>query len=99
MPAQTRKTDCCTGHDQCPPRPLAEGSPNVFKNGLPAGRAEIDHYALHGCKDHLPHTGVIVGGSKTVIINGYHAGEVGNTVSCGSSVKEGSPNIFLDEKF
>lgn len=98
MPAQTRKTDNCTGHDACPPRPLASGSDNVIVNGLLAGRVSVDNYALHGCIDHAPHSGVIVGGSPTVFINGYNAGEVGNGVSCGSSVMEGSPNVFLDEK-
>ena len=29
MPAQTRVGDNDTGHDACPPRPLAEGSPDV----------------------------------------------------------------------
>ena len=47
MPAATRLNDNCTGHDACPPVPLAEGSPNVFTNGRPAGRRG-DHYASHG---------------------------------------------------
>ena len=38
MPAATRQSDCCTGHDACPPVPLVECSPNVIINGLGAGR-------------------------------------------------------------
>ena len=38
MPQATRIEDNCSGHDACPPRPLIEGSPNVFTNGRNAGR-------------------------------------------------------------
>ena len=51
MPAATRQSDCCTGHDACPPVPLVECSPNVIINGLGAGRVG-DHYAAHGCVAH-----------------------------------------------
>lgn len=38
MPAVTRVGDNNTGHDACPPTALSSGSPNVFVNGIPAGR-------------------------------------------------------------
>lgn len=38
MPLSTRITDNCSGHDSCAPRPLIEGSPNCYINGLNAGR-------------------------------------------------------------
>ena len=94
MPAQTRIGDNDTGHDACPPRPLAEGSPNVFANGIACGRVG-DSYALHGCPAHAPHSGVIAGGSSTVFINGIPAGRIGDPVSCGGSVAVGSPNVFV----
>lgn len=90
----TRIGDVCTGHDACPPRPLVEGSPNVFINGKPAGRVG-DLYAAHGCLIHPPHTGVIAQGSSTVFINGKPAGRVGDPVSCGSAVAQGSPDVFV----
>lgn len=96
MPAQTRLGDNCTGHDSCPPRPLATGSPNVFMNGKAAGRVSIDNYALHGCPDHTPHSAVITTGSPNVFINGYPAGRIGDPVSCGGSVAEGSPNVIIN---
>lgn len=95
MPAQTRLGDCCTGHDACPPRPLATGSPDVIVNGQPAGRVSIDTFADHGCPDHAPHSGVISAGSSNTFINGYAAGRIGDPVSCGGSVRDGSPNVFV----
>ena len=94
MPAQTREGDNCTGHDACPPRPLAGGSPNVIVNGRRAGRVSADSYALHGCVDHAPHSAVIASGSDKVRINGYQAGRVSDSVSCGGSVAAGSPNVI-----
>lgn len=94
MPAQTRVGDNDTGHDACPPRPLAEGSPDVFINGIPAGRVG-DAYAPHGCPVHAPHSGVIASGSGTVFINGQAAGRIGDPVSCGGSVAEGSSNVII----
>lgn len=95
MPAATRQGDTCTGHDACPSRPLAKGSPNVFFNGQPAGRVSTDHYAAHGCIVHAPHSAVVLSGSSTVFINGCPAARVGDPVSCGGSVRQGSPNIFI----
>lgn len=94
MPQATRLNDNCTGHDACPPRPLIEGSPNVFTNGRNQGRVG-DSYTLHGCIEHPPHGGVIASGSKTVFVNGKQAGRIGDPVSCGSSVAEGSPNVII----
>ncbi len=97
MPAQTRIGDLNTGHDLCPPISLAVGSPDVFINGLPAGRVG-DSYNVHSCPSHLPHAGVIAAGSPTVFINGIPAGRIGDSVSCGGSVMQGSPNMFNDDK-
>ena len=94
MPAQTRVGDNDTGHDACPPRPLAEGSPDVYINGIPAGRVG-DAYVAHGCPAHPPHTGVITSGSGTVFINGRAAGRIGDPVARGGSVAGGSPNVFV----
>ena len=96
MFAQTRVGDNDTGHDACPPRPLAEGRPDVYINGIPAGRVG-DSYTSHGCPAHPPHTGVVASGSGTVFINGRAAGRIGDPVSCGSSVAVGSPNVFVGE--
>lgn len=94
MPAQTRIGDNNTGHDACPAVPLVEGSPNVFINGIPAGRVG-DHYQTHSCVVHGPHQDYIAQGSSTVFINGIPAGRIGDPVIIGGSVAEGSPNVFV----
>ena len=95
MPALTRQGDNCTGHDACPPRPLATGSPNVIVNDKGAGRVSADIYAAHGCDAHAPHSAVIASGSSNTFINGFPAGRVDDPVSCGGNVAEGSPNVFV----
>lgn len=93
MPAVTRVGDNDTGHDACPPRPLATGSPNVFTNSIPTGRVS-DSYVPHGCVVHAPHSGVIASGSSTVYVNSLQIGRIGDPVSCGGSVAVGSGNVF-----
>lgn len=94
MPQATRMGDSDTGHDDCPPRNLIEGSPNVFINGKNAGRIG-DSYGLHKCDIHLPHVGFIASGSDTVYINGKGAGRIGDAVSCGGTVAESSPDVYI----
>lgn len=94
MSAVTREGDMNTGHGTHPPVPLITGSPNVFINGLPCGR-QTDTYSLH--VDPLgvsPHTGHISKGSSTVFVNGLPIARVGDSVSCGGTVAQGSPNVF-----
>lgn len=94
MPPATRVGDSDTGHDACPGRPLAAGSPNVFTNYIPQGRVG-DPYVTHSCPIHPPHSGVIASGSSTVLVNGRQAGRIGDPVSCGGSVAVGSGNVFI----
>ena len=94
MPAATRQSDCCTGHDACPPVPLVEHSPDVNINGRGAGRVG-DHYAAHGCVTHPGHRDMIAVGSSTVSINGRPAGRVKDTVSIGGKVLEGSGDVRI----
>lgn len=94
MPAATRQGDNCTGHDACSPVPLVSFSPNVIINGKGAGR-QTDQYSTHGCVTHPGHQDVIVGGSSKVVINGLPAARVGDSVSLGGAVQDGSPNVII----
>ena len=94
MPAATRQNDNCTGHDACPPVPLVTFSPNVNINGLGAGR-QTDLCSPHGCVAHPGHQDVIVAGSSKVYINGLPAARVGDAVSIGGAVQDGSPNVII----
>jgi len=92
MPAVCRLGDQGTGHGCYPARPNDQGSPNVFVNGLPVHR-QGDHWEDHCCGP-ICHDGVLSQGSSTVFVNGKPIGRVGDPISCGSSVAEGSPNVF-----
>jgi len=94
MPAATRKSDCCTGHDACPPVPLVGCSPDVIINGRGAGRVG-DSYAPHGCLAHPSHADRIASGSSTVFINGISAGRIGDAVSLAGAVRDGSGDVFI----
>ncbi|ASL27353.1 PAAR domain-containing protein [Azotobacter chroococcum] len=92
MPAVTRLGDQCTGHGAFPPRPSVSASPNVFVNGIAAHR-QGDAWDIH-CDPSSCHAGVLAQGSATVFANGLPLGRIGDPVDCGSSVAEGSPDVF-----
>lgn len=93
MPAVTRLGDNCTGHGCWSPRPNIEASPNVFANFLPVHR-QSDGWSVHCC--FTCHAGVLASGSPNVWANGLQVGRIGDPVSCGSFVAEGSPNVFAN---
>jgi uncharacterized Zn-binding protein involved in type VI secretion len=93
MPAVTRKGDLCTGHGCFPPRASTGGSGNVYVNGVPVHR-QGDSWALHGCNVCPPHGGALAVGSATVFANGKQLGRIGDPVDCGSSVGNGSGDVF-----
>ena len=91
MPAVTRLADRCTGHGGFPPRPNDQGSPNVFVNGIPVHR-QGDHWTTH-CKSGC-HDGILQTGSGKVFVNGKAIARIGDPITCGSVVAEGSDNVF-----
>lgn len=79
---------------------VAEGSPNVFVNGIPFTRVGPDKTAGH-CWSAT----VLLVGSPTVNVNGDPAGAVGSTIfhgGCpntdphGGTVDIGSPDVNVD---
>ena len=94
MPAVTRLGDKCTGHSSFPPRPSTSASPNVYVNGVAVHR-QGDSWAPHGSPSPIPpHGGTLSAGSGTVYVNGKQCGRVGDPVSCGSAVAQGSRNVI-----
>ena len=92
MPSVTRLGDICTGHGCFPPRPSDSASPNVFINGIALHR-QSDSWSVHCCG--VCHGSVLASGSSTVYVNNLQAGRVGDPVACGSSVAQGSENVFF----
>lgn len=94
MPGLVRIGDKTTGHDDWPPTECIEGSSNVFANGKPAC-IQGSHFAEHCDDDDNCHTPVAVGGSSSIFINGKPAIRIGDKLSCGDTIAEGSPDINI----
>jgi len=94
MPAVTSLGDQCSGHGCWPPRPSTSGADSVFVNGAAVHRAG-DAWASHTCPA-IPesHASVLAAGSGSVFVQGRGVGRVGDPVACGSSVAQGSGNVF-----
>ncbi len=93
MPAATRIGDADVAH--CSGMTRAEGSPNVFVNGIPWSRqGDINTVHLLPGTPCPAHTAPIASGSSTVKVNGRGAGRIGDTISGCTSVAEGSTNVF-----
>jgi uncharacterized Zn-binding protein involved in type VI secretion len=73
----------------------AEGSPNVFVNGIPWSRqGDVNTPHLLPGEPCPTHTAPIAVGSTTVFVNGRGAGRVGDAISGCTSVAAGSPDVF-----
>ena len=93
MPAATRIGDADVPH--CSAMVRAEGSPNVFVNGIKWSR-QGDNNTGHlippaPCPAHAAPIAI---GSTTVFVNGVGAGRIGDGISGCTSVAAGSPNVF-----
>lgn len=93
MPAATRIGDADVSH--CSGMTRAEGSSNVFVNGIAWSRqGDLNTGHLLPAPICPSHSAPIAVGSTTVFINGMGAGRVGDAISGCTSVAEGSPNVF-----
>ena len=93
MPAATRIGDDDVPH--CSGMTRAEGSPNVFVNGIPWSRqGDVNTPHLLPPAPCPTHAAPIAIGSTTVIVNGKGAGRIGDAISGCTQVAAGSPNVF-----
>jgi len=93
VPAATRIGDADVAH--CSGMTRAQGSSNVFVNGIPWSR-QGDNNTTHllpgsPCPSHAA---AIATGSTTVFVNSKGAGGVGDAISGCTSVAAGSSNVF-----
>ena len=94
MPGIVRLGDMCSGHGCWPSRPNDEASTNVFVNNLGVHRLG-DHWVTHTCES--SHDGVASSSSLTVFCNSKGVCRIGDLVSCGSTMVEGSSNTFAGD--
>lgn len=93
MPAATRIGDADVAH--CSGMVRAQGSPDVFVNGIAWSRqGDLNTTHLLPGSPCPPHTAPITTGSSTVFINGKGAGRVGDAITACTAVAAGSPNVF-----
>tara|TARA_Y100000004_G_scaffold29195_1_gene30168 strand:- start:700 stop:1005 length:306 start_codon:yes stop_codon:yes gene_type:complete len=98
MPAVTRVGDQDIKH--CTNMTRAEGSSNVFCNGIPVSRQgdkNTPHFAPGHSITHVicrSHAAPIAKGSSTVKVNGRGCGRVGDAIAGCTSVAQGSSNVF-----
>ena len=96
MPAVARIGDpFSTGHPCDGSSTIAQGSPNVYANSIPASRLgdmSASHLILVGdvC---VPHAVPIAAGSSTVFANSIPLARVGDAIDAGA-ITGGSPNVF-----
>ena len=89
---------CRIGHadiPHCSGMVRAEGSDDVFVNGIPWSRmGDVNTpHLLPG--DPCPtHSAPIAVGSRSVFVNGRGAGRIGDSIAGCTAVAEGSPNVF-----
>lgn len=94
MPAATRIGDADVAH--CSGMTRAQGSPNVFVNGLPWSRqGDLNTVHLLPGNPCPTHAAPIAIGSTTVFVNGRGAGRIGDALSSCTFVAAGSPNVFV----
>lgn len=94
MPAVARQGDAGIIH--CTPYRIAQGSADVFVNGLPAARVG-DSSTLHkkpGGRKCVPHISTIISGSSSVFVNGRPVARVGDPLGDCTTIAQGSPSVF-----
>ena len=95
MPAATRIGDADVSH--CSGMTRAQGSPDVFVNGIAWSR-QGDNNTTHLLPPNIPpcpsHAAGIASGSSTVKVNTKGAGRIGDSISGCTSVAAGSSNVF-----
>ena len=92
MPSATRIGDMTAGHCFFPV-PLLDGAPTVFANGIAIGVIG-GKYPPHTCGK-SKHQGSLAKGSATAFACGRAIGRIGDQLSCGDTVAQGSPTVFV----
>lgn len=93
MPKLSRKGDTNTAGGQ-----IERGSSTVFANGKPVGLhvSKITPHRPWNKKQHPPHhRASTTSGSPTVFADGVPVLKEGSSTTCGHSINQGSPDVFV----
>lgn len=94
MPGICRLSDNDSGHPPCfPPRPNNKASVDTFVDNKGVHRL-TDTWNVHCCKAGC-HDAKTVSASNSVFVNNLGAARIGDSVSCGSTIVEGSTTVII----
>jgi uncharacterized Zn-binding protein involved in type VI secretion len=92
MAAASRKGDLTAGHGCFPPTAITSSCSRTYINGILASVFDCS-VATHRCGKSVHVGRKVSSGSGTVIIENKAATRIGDSVNCGDSVGQGSPNV------
>jgi len=100
MSAISRIGDMSTGHGCFPPTPLVMTPVSKsFFNGILASVVDSNcQHATHCCGPvcHTSSQRAPNSGASKTYIEGILAARIGDTITCGDAIAEGSPNTFIE---
>ena len=98
MPSQSRLGDMSKGHDGYPPTPsVVTPVSTVFINGIKAVTVDAEFETHTKGRDVHPQSSrKVTGGSPNVFFEGKPAARVDDPISCGDTIGEGSPDVFIN---
>lgn len=98
MPAASRLGDLSQGHDGfAPTQSVITPISTVIINGLAALTVNAEFTAhTSGNQTHPQNNRKVIAGSPDIFFEGKSAARVGDSISCGDVVGQGSPNVFLN---
>ena len=95
MAAAARLGDLSTGHGCFPPTACSGSTASkTYINGIPA-QVQGSSYVVHVCGKSVHPVRLASSGSGTVMIEGKAAIRIGDSISCGDTVGQGSPNTII----
>lgn len=94
MPGCARLMDIDSGHGCFPPRPNCSGSENVMVDNRKVHR-KTDRWLPHCCPTQGCHDATTSTASNTVFANNLGIARIGDSVSCGSTIKQGSTTVII----
>lgn len=95
MAAVSLESMMSTGHGCFPPRPaVGPYTSTSFFNGKPIQLLGHTKYAVHCCGPSC-HDGTTSGSSSTFFFEGKQVCRIGDDISCGDVIAEGSGDTFI----
>jgi len=100
MPAIALENQISTGHGCFPPTGSVGPYTSTVKiNGKFIQLKGVTRYVAHTCGNvtHPTNARIVSEGSSTVYVEGIQIARIGDLISCGDAVGQGSPTVFCGE--